>query len=139
MKKIILGLMVCAAPFLLAGCGSKKNVTCESNEDGVNQTVKFTYDKKKGEFTKASMSVVVNYKELDDEDQEEHYKDNVDEYCDMMEEFGYENCKAKSTSKEFSLSADIDPDTLNEQYEDKDFDEIIEEMEDDDDVKCKVR
>ncbi len=139
MKKIYLGLMVCAMPFLLTACGNTQRITCTKEEDGQKATVKLEYNKKKEEFTKGSMVMTVNYKELDDEDEQEMYEEYADEICDMYDDEDlYKSCKATSSKKEFKLELELTADGAQKQYKDKDVDEVVENLEDDD-YKCTVR
>lgn len=138
-KKIALGLMVFAAPLLFTACGSKKNVTCVSDDEGVKTTIKFTYDTKKNEFSKVAMIEEFVYADMDD-DQADYVKDNIDDLCESFEDQdGVKDCKVKSDKKGGKITIDMEADELNERYEDKDFEDIIDDLEEDDDVKCKVR
>ena len=138
MKKIILGLMVCAFPFLLAGCGNKKTIVCTGDEDGVKMTVEMKYDKKKGEFLSAKETVEYKYDDMDD-DLADYVKENIDDACDDMDEdAGFKNCKVKSDKKGAKLTVEMEVDKLNDKYEDKDLDDIVDDMESDD-ITCKVK
>ena len=129
-KKIALGLMVFAAPLLFTACGSKKNVTCVSDDEGVKTTIKFTYDTKKNEFSKVAMIEEFVYADMDD-DQADYVKDNIDDLCESFEDQdGVKDCKVKSDKKGGKITIDM---------EDKAFEDIIDDLEEDDDVKCKVR
>ena len=136
MKKIILGLMVCAFPFLLAGCGNKKTVKCEGEDDGVKMTIEMKYDTKKGEFISAKEVIEYKYDDMDDK-VADYIKENIDDACDDDDET-YKSCKVKDSKKGATITAEIDPDKLNERYEDKDLDDIIESIESDD-ITCKVK
>ena len=152
-KKLLLGLLVASAPFMLAGCGDKeeessskkasantKNISCVSNEDEMEATVDLDYNTKKEKFTGGSISVKIDLSDYD-EDEVEEIKDEADQFCEIIEnslEFA-ENCKTKVTSKEFKATFDIDLDTLNDKYDDEDLDDIVEDIEDELEVECKVK
>ena len=139
MKKYLLGLMVCAAPFLLAGCGNKKTVTCVTEDDGIKMTIEMQYDKKKGEFTSAKMAEEFVYDDMD-EDMADYIKENIEDACDDLDEdAGYKNCKVKTDKKGGKLTVEMDVEDLNEKYEDKDLEDIVEDFEKDDDMNCKIK
>ena len=152
-KKLILGLLVASAPFMLAGCGDKdeessskkasantKNITCTSNEDDMEATVDLEYNTKKEEFTGGSITVKMDLSDYD-EDEIEEIEGEADQFCEIIEdslEFA-ENCQTKVTSKEFKASFDIDLDTINDEYEGEDLDDIVEDIESELEVECKVK
>ena len=154
-KKLLLGLLVASAPFMLAGCGDKEEtkekeekkdtnlqtVTCEASEDEMTLKIELEFDKKKEEFTSGSISVVMDLSDYD-EDEIEEIKDQADDFCDLLEDsidFA-EGCKSKVTSKEFKADFGVAVDTINEDFADyEDLDEYVEEMEDSMDATCKVK
>ena len=138
-KKIAMGLLVAATPLLFAGCGAKKTITCVQEDDGMKTTLELKYDKNKGEFLSAKMTEEVVYDDMD-EDMADLVKEYIDDACDDLEEDdGYKNCKVKTSKKGATLTVEMEVDELNEKYEDKDLDDILEELEDTDDVECKVK
>ena len=138
-KKIAMGLLVAATPLLLAGCGNKKTITCEAEEDGTKTTIELKYDNKKGEFLSAKMSEEYIYADMD-EDLAEYVEEYIEDACDDMDEdAGYKNCKVKTSKKGATLTVEMDVDDLNDRYEDTDLDDIIEELEDSADIECKVK
>ncbi len=140
MKKIVMGLLLAATPLLLAGCGAKKTITCDAEEDEMKAKIKLVYNEKKSEFESGSIAVSVDLSDMD-KDEVDELKDNEDEFCELLESsLGFaEDCKSKVTSKEFKADFKVNTDTLNEEYEDKDLDEIVDDLEEAFDTECKVR
>ena len=98
------------------------------------------YNEKKGEFESGSIAVTMDLSDYD-KDEIDEIKDNADDFCELLESsLGFaEDCKSKVSSKEFKADFKVDVDTLNDEYEDKDLDEIVEDLEDGLDVECKVK
>ena len=70
-KRVAMGLLVAATPLLFAGCGAKKTITCESDEDDMKASVKLVFNEKKHEFESGTIGVVMDLSDYD--------KDEIDE------------------------------------------------------------
>ena len=140
-KRVAMGLLVAATPLLFAGCGAKKTITCETDEDDMKASIKLVFNEKKHEFESGSISVTMDLSDYDDDEIDE-IKDNADDFCELLEDsIGFaEDCKTKVTSKEFKADFKVDVDTLNDELdEDDELDDLVEDLEESMDVECKVK
>ena len=140
-KRVAMGLLVAATPLLFAGCGAKKTITCESDEDDMKASVKLVFNEKKHEFESGTIGVTMDLSDYD-KDEIDEIKDQADDFCEMLEDsIGFaEDCKTKVTSKEFKADFKVATDELNDGIdEDDDLDDIVKDLEDSLDVECKVK
>jgi hypothetical protein len=140
-KRVAMGLLVAATPLLFAGCGAKKTITCEAEEDEMKANVKLVFNEKKHEFESGSIGITMDLSDYD-KDEIEEIKDNAEDFCELLEgSLGFaEDCKSKVTSKEFKADFKVDIDELNEGFEeDEDIDDIVEALEKELNAECKVK
>jgi hypothetical protein len=152
-KKLLIGLLIATAPFLIAGCGKKdskkkeeaaeqeKTIVCTANDDNGELTISLGYDSDKKEVSSAKMRYSINLAPYNEEEQEAFKKSNL---CERFTEKDmYKDCKSTSTDTNIILDITLDIDTLLKEVSEDDkkveADKLAEDLENNMSVKCIVK
>lgn len=149
-KKIIIGLALLTAPILLTGCGSKKTLTCVSQQSSSgpteNTTATLVYEGK----TMKSGEVVYTFdfsNIITDDSQYEVLKQQ--KYCDSMVPQlkltnksmadGIGECTEKWDNKTLNITINLDAEALSKKDNFKGIDNAKKEFETGNAMKCEIK
>ena len=124
-KKMLLGLLIGTAPFMLAACGSKeskdskkesesvKTITCTGFREG-DIKVSIKYDTKEETIKSAGMTYELDTSQYSAEEKEAIKDLNL---CDSFKnDENYSDCKPINTDSAFGVDLTFDKDKLKENY-----------------------
>ena len=154
-KKLLLGLLIGTAPFMLAACGSKesakekkekeeaaatKNITCTGDKEG-KITLKVKYDTKAKTVTAGEMEYELDLSKYSETERTEIKKLNL---CDSFKnDETYSGCKPINTDSAFGVDLTFNIDKLLENVsqseKEVELDDFVKDLEDEMDVKCEVK
>ena len=149
-KKLLIGLLVGSAPFMLAACGSKdkdskkedgsvKTITCTGyNEGDIKVSIK--YDTKDETVKSAGMTYELDISKYSDAERAELKDLNL---CDSFKnDERYSNCKSINNDSAFGVDLTFDKDQLKENYsidEKLTIESLTKGFEDELGLKCDVK
>ena len=151
-KKLLLGLLVGTAPFMLAACGSKdkdkdsekesssvKTITCTGNKEGEIK-VSIKYDTKDETIKSAGMTYELDLSGYEEEERAELKKLNL---CDSFKsDENYSDCKPINTDSAFGVDLTFDKDKLKENYSEDEkltVESLTKGFEEELGLKCDVK
>ncbi len=139
-KKLLLGLLLVAVPFMLAGCEKKeekssksntKTISCYEKSDDLDTKLELEYNEKKEEFTGGKLIYTI-YLENSTESEKENIKNGGDIFCDYVQgqlSLVNDDCDYKVGKKDVKVTLGINLDEINEEYEDEELEDIVDDIE----------
>ncbi len=151
-RKILLGLFITIAPFLLVGCGNKKSkeekakelntkvITCTASDSNGDTTISLEYNSSKKEISSGRMKYRMSLASYKDEEKEVFKQSNL---CDSFRtENMFEKCKTEVVGDYLNVDLTFDLDELrnylNEEKE-VEVEKITEDLEGSMSVECTVK
>ena len=153
-KKVLLGLLIGTAPFMLAACGSKdkdkekekaeaantKTISCSGDREG-KISVTFKYDTKEETVKSGSMTYEMDISKYSEAEQEQIKKLNL---CDSFKnDERYSDCKPLNSDSALGVDLNFNIDKLLEEYsaEEKKIsvEDFAKDFEDELNVKCEIK
>ena len=150
-KKLLLGLLIGTAPFMLAACGSKKDskkdkeaesntktITCTGEREG-KIAVTFKYNTKEETVTSGTMEYEMDISKYTAEEQAVIKKLNL---CDSFKNDElYSECKPLNSDSSLgvNLTFNLEKLTTDLSVKEKSVDNFAKAYEDEMDVKCEIK
>lgn len=152
-KKIVLGLLIAIAPFLLVGCGNKKSkeekekelntkvVTCTASDSNGDTSIRLEYDSSKKEITSGNMRFSMSLAAYSAEEKEVIKKTNLCESFTTQEMFKSCNTEPADDKLNIDLTFNLDElrKYLQEEGKEIEVEKLIEDLENSMSVDCTVK
>ena len=152
-KKIVLGLLIAIAPFLLVGCGNKKSkeekekelntkvVTCTASDSNGDTSIRLEYDSSKKVLTSGNMRYSMSLAAYNEEEKEVFKKANL---CDSFtEEKIFSKCNTEVSGDNLNVDLTFNLDELRsylgEESKEIEVEKLIDDLEGSMSVDCAVK